>query len=87
MDTKSATVRARIEPKLKEETELIFEQLGISTTEAIRVFFKQVTLRKGLPFDVSLPNAETIEALKDGINNRNTSVSKSPKELFDALDV
>ena len=36
MPTKSTTVRARLEPKLKQETELIFEELGINTTEAIR---------------------------------------------------
>lgn len=49
-------VRARVDPKLKDETDQIFSQLGISTTEAIRMFLAQVRLRRGLPFSVGLPS-------------------------------
>jgi DNA-damage-inducible protein J len=37
--------------------------IGISTTEAIRLFLKQVELHKGLPFPVAIPNAETTAAM------------------------
>src|SRR5690606_41247193 len=57
-----------LEPKLKEETELIFEELGISTTEAIRVFFKQVNLQRGLPFELKIPNEVTKNAIQDAEN-------------------
>ena len=50
------TVRARVDPNLKEETDKIFSELGISTTEAIRMFLAQVKLRRGLPFAVGLPS-------------------------------
>ena len=49
-------VRARIDPDLKQEAEAVFAELGLSTTEAIRMFLAQVRLRRGLPFPVSLPN-------------------------------
>jgi addiction module RelB/DinJ family antitoxin len=52
---KDAIVRARVEPRLKEEAENVFERLGISTTEAIRMFLTQVKLRRGLPFAVEIP--------------------------------
>ena len=52
---KDAVVRARVEPRLKEEAETIFECLGISTTEAIRMFLTQVKMRRGLPFAVEVP--------------------------------
>jgi DNA-damage-inducible protein J len=52
---KSAVVRARFELRLKEEAETIFESLGISTTEAIRMFLTQVKMRRGLPFAVEIP--------------------------------
>lgn len=52
---KDAIVRARVELRLKEEAESVFEGLGISTTEAIRMFLTQVKLRRGLPFVVELP--------------------------------
>ena len=59
MATKSATVRARIEPKLKAEVETLFKQLGLTTTEAINIFYNQVQLRQGLPFKVVVPNSLT----------------------------
>ena len=61
---KTETIRARIEPELKRQAEALFSQLGLSTTEAIRLFYKQATLQRGLPFAVRLPNAETREALR-----------------------
>ena len=48
-------VRARVDPALKDETAKIFSELGISTTDAIRMFLAQVRLRRGLPFTVGLP--------------------------------
>ena len=69
--SKTATVRARIEPDLKEEVEKLFHELGISTTDAINIFFKQVKLRHGLPFEVTIPNELTQKVLKetdDGVN-------------------
>ena len=61
---KTETIRARIEPELKRQAEALFAQLGLSTTEAIRLFYKQATLQRGLPFAVRLPNADTREALR-----------------------
>lgn len=51
-----AMVRARVKPELKDEAEKVFSELGISTTEAIRMFLAQVKLRRGLPFPVDLPS-------------------------------
>lgn len=52
---KSASVYARIDPDLKEEAEAILAALGIPTSNAIDMFFKQIVLKKGLPFEVRLP--------------------------------
>jgi len=64
MAAKTETIRARVEPALKHEAEAILKALGLSATDAITMFYRQVTLRRGLPFDVRLPNAETVEALE-----------------------
>ncbi len=56
---KSAMVRARVEPKLKRDAEGLFERLGLSTTQAITLFYRQVALRQGLPFDVVIPSVTT----------------------------
>ena len=63
-DMKSAVVHARIEPETKREAEDILAKLGITPTEAIRVFYRQISLRKGLPFPVAVPNARTAATLR-----------------------
>lgn len=62
---KTTMIHARIDPRLKESAERVFSKLGISTTEAIRLFLKQVELHKGLPFPIAIPNAETAAAMRE----------------------
>jgi len=52
---REATVRARIPGKLKKETDAVFKAIGLSSSEAIRLFLTQVSLRRGLPFPVEVP--------------------------------
>ncbi len=63
--TKTAMIRARVEPELKHDAEAVFAQLGLSATEAITLFYKQVTLRHGMPFAVRIPNAQTAQELQE----------------------
>jgi len=51
---KTTTITTRINPELKNNAEQVLRQLGITTTQAINMFLKQVELRQGLPFDVQL---------------------------------
>lgn len=81
---KTATVHSRIEPEIKDKAEGILHRLGLSPTEAIRMFYTQITLRNGLPFDVSIPNEVTIKALEDSRKGRNLERFDSSKELFES---
>ena len=58
---KSANLYARIEPNVKNEAEAILSQLGIPASNAINMFYKQIILHGGLPFEVKLP-AHPIDA-------------------------
>ena len=51
-------IRARTEPDLKSDVEGIFQELGLSATEAINLFYRQVRLKKGLPFDVRMADCD-----------------------------
>jgi DNA-damage-inducible protein J len=62
---KTGTIRARVDSKLKAEAEAVLEKLGLNASDAIRLFYKQVALRKGLPFDVKIPNTATRRAMKE----------------------
>ena len=78
---KTETIRARIEPELKSQAEALFSQLGLSATQAIRLFYKQATLQRGLPFAVRLPNAETREALRQAQEHEDLTEYESLEDL------
>ena len=62
---KTEMIHARIDPKLKKSASRIFSEIGLSTAEAVRLFLKQVELHQGLPFPVSIPNDETVAAMRE----------------------
>lgn len=78
--SKTETIHIRIDSDLKESASCLLEQLGISTSEAIKIFLNQVVLSRGLPFEVRLPkyNEETELAMKEA-----REVSKSGKGFKD----
>ena len=82
---KSKMIRARVEPVLKDEAEAVLGKLGMTPTEAITLFYKQVTLHRGLPFPVRIPNAATRKALQDARSRKNIesfeSVTAWAKEI------
>ncbi len=63
----TVTVQARINPELKQEADLLFAALGLSTADAIRLFLQQAVNTGGLPFQptVKRPNADTLEAMTE----------------------
>ena len=54
--SKSAMLRARLEPELKHDVEAIFTRLGLNSTQAITIFYRQVKLHQGLPFTDTPPS-------------------------------
>ncbi|MSU57825.1 MAG: type II toxin-antitoxin system RelB/DinJ family antitoxin [Pedosphaera sp.] len=80
--SKTATIRAQIEPRLKTEVEDILAELGLSVTETIHLLYRQIKLRRGLPFAVEIPNAVTIRTLRAGRRGRGVKYFSSKRELF-----
>ena len=80
--SKSATIRARVEPSLKNEVEDILSQLGLTASEAIHILYRQIKLQKGLPFDVRIPNASTARTLRAAKAGRGVKRFSSKEELF-----
>ncbi len=85
--TRTATVRARINPSLKKDVENLFGELGLSTTEAINLFYKQVKLRNGLPFNVVVPNKTTAKVLKDTDVGNNLVRCEDTEDMFNKLGI
>jgi DNA-damage-inducible protein J len=62
---KTGYITARVEPKLKARAARVLATVGVSTTDAITMFLRQVVLRNGIPFEVRVPNAETKRAIEE----------------------
>ena len=84
-ETKSADVRLRLEPDLKDEAVKVLADVGLELSIAIRLFLKQVVATRGMPFQVGQPTGTTVRAMRQA-----DSIVKprfgSAKELFDGLE-
>ena len=79
---KSAMIRARVDPVLKDEVEDLFEKLGLSTTQAITLFYQQVRLNQGLPFEVRIPNAVTRRTFAETDAGENIVRAENAEDMF-----
>ena len=86
MSTKTATARARINPEVKEKAEDILHDLGLSVSGAFELFYRQVILNNGLPFDVRIPNEVTRKAITESRKGRGKKF-KNADELFEDLGI
>lgn len=84
---KTATVRARLEPALKDRAEGVFHKLGLNPTQAITIFYHQVELRGGLPFDVVLPTTTTLRTFTSTDAQRDLVICKDADDLFASLGI
>lgn len=75
----------RIDPDIKNKAAEYLKQMGLTTSEATRLFLHSVVLHKGLPFELRIPDAKTITAIKESKKGVNTIKHKSEKELFEDL--
>ena len=93
MATKSANLYARIEPDVKEQAEGILAALGIPASNAINMFYKQIILQRGLPFEVKMPSARPVDVsalseaqmnaeLEKGYADMQAGHTRSAKSVF-----
>ncbi|MDR3448504.1 MAG: type II toxin-antitoxin system RelB/DinJ family antitoxin [Alphaproteobacteria bacterium] len=79
-------ISIRIDHATKAAAEKVFSALGLSPTDAVRMFYKQVTLHRGLPFPAKIPNAETLAAFKEVDEGGGTTMSlKEFKKYMDSI--
>jgi DNA-damage-inducible protein J len=84
---KDAQINIQMEGQLKDEAEKILKRLGVSISEAVNIFLRQVVLQRGFPFDVKIPNEETIRAFKETERNKDgLPTYDSPEKLFAEMD-
>ena len=93
---KSANLYARIEPDLKEQAESILAALGIPASNAITMFYKQIVLQRGMPFEMKLPAARPLDVstmtdeqfnaeLEKGFADIAAGRTRPAKQVFDDI--
>jgi DNA-damage-inducible protein J len=82
---KTERINARIEPRLKTAAEKVLAKVGLSPAEAIRLFYKQIELHQGLPFEVRIPNKKTLKAMRDADERRHLKRYKNLDEFKESL--
>ncbi|OGG58770.1 addiction module antitoxin RelB [Candidatus Kaiserbacteria bacterium RIFCSPHIGHO2_01_FULL_56_24] len=81
--SKTGYISARVEPKLKASAGKVLRKVGVSTSDAITMFLRQVVMQGGLPFEVRVPNAETQKAIDELEAGGGEVRHGSTKEIFD----
>ena len=84
--TKTATARALLDPKIKEEAEEILKKLGLSVSKSFELFYRQVIVQRGLPFELHIPNEKTMKAIENSREGKGQKFS-SAQELFHDLEM
>ena len=86
-----AVINIRVNDEVKKEAESIFKSLGLNMSVAMNLFLKKCINENGIPFDLKLPNNETIEALEETNKILNGDIErksyKNTNELFEDLGV
>lgn len=83
---KTAQIRARTDPAVKQQAEAVLAELGITPSAAITMFYKQIIHHGGLPFAVALPNETTRRAIEDARAGRRLVEGESVADLLGRLD-
>ncbi len=79
----SIKIQARIDENLKTEGELILKKIGLTTTELMRMTFRQLVMRKGLPFEATIPNAQTLKSFDEANDPSENITYKDAKSALD----
>lgn len=81
--SKSANLNIRMKPEIKDEAEKILNSLGIPPSNAVDMFYRQIILNKGLPFNVKLPDVKLIDISEISKDQLNNVLMKGIKDLKD----
>ena len=86
-----ATVTARVDENVKKEAETLFKKMGLNMSTAMNLFLKKCILEQGIPFELKVPNKETLKAMQETEDILSDKIERkgynSTEELFKDLGV
>lgn len=78
-----AYIQTRIDAKTKKQAKGILDKLGISMSEAIVVYMRQIVLQQGIPFELKLPNRSTLRAMEQLESGKGVTFDSADELLED----
>ena len=84
--SKTASARALLDPEVKAQAESILKNLGLSVSKSFELFYRQVIAQRGLPFELHVPNEETMQAVERSRTGKGAHFD-STEELFEDLGI
>ncbi len=82
----NGVIHARIDPQTKAQAQSILKKLGITLSEAISLYLKQIVFQKGIPFEVKIPNELTMKTIDESERGEELHEASSVEEMFKELD-
>lgn len=79
-------IHVRVDAQTKAEAQDVLKKLDMSLSEAIKLYLRQIIFRKGIPFDVRIPNELTAETLAKSERGEELHEVSNVEELFKELD-
>ena len=73
----STTVRARIDERTKDEAAVVLSAIGLTVSDAFRLMMVRI-VRDTPPFEPLIPNAETIEAMREFCRDADATRTRPP---------
>ena len=83
---KTAVIQTRVTPEIKSSVQKILDELNITMSEAISVYLTQITLHRGIPFELKIPNRITADTLKKSEEGKELQDVSGTDELFGELE-
>lgn len=80
-----AEIHVRIDAQTKREAQGVLNDLGLNMSDAINLYFRQVVLHKGIPFEISIPNGLTASTLRESKEGKNLNEVSDTKDLMGAI--
>ena len=84
--SKNTNINIRTTEDIKKNAGIILTGLGLNMSSAVNLFLKQVINYRGIPFDLRLPNKETLQAMGDIENRHNLESADTVEEMFKKID-
>jgi len=83
---KTAVITARVDPELKQEAEEVISQIGLTMSQAVTIYLRQIVYQRGIPFELRIPTEETLAAIEEAKHPQTLPAFQNVDDLFDDLE-